>query len=653
MVKCFFSLLLILSVNVCTAQSVEKFGKISKEALQKTICDYDKAAPAEILIDEGFTTFEWGSNNFFKMVNEYRVRIKILTTKGLDYANIKIRYLKDDRYEKIKNIVAHTYNLNGTEVVDTKLEKEQIFDSKVTDQISEVAFSMPAAVVGSIIEYKYTMDRESFSNLAPWVFQSELPTTYSSYTIAIPEYFRFTASTLATQEIITKKTDNRRSISIDGSLLQMAIVNYSYTMKNCAALNREPYMGSINDYKQRIIFQLSEIILPNKSYNYTTDWEELASELRKSDLFGMQLNKTVSTPALDILVTTATTTESKVKIIYNYFKKYYKWDGTNDIYCTNVKKIADAKMGTTGDINLLFLNKLAAYKIEAYPLLVSTKANGSVNMMYPFLKQFNAIYALIPNGKSNYIINAADGYNSYTNLPPTILNTNALIIKKDVATWYFVKAPPLPERETVAYQLTVQANGNLTGSAFVVSEGISKLNKLKAFDTDKDNFTKKYYNYTNLKLNANKLLFKNEYNDSVGLEQEFSFEGTVVKNGNYNLLYTNLFTNELTNPFINETRYSDVDFNNAKTIQINAYISLPEEYTLEALPKNIKLIMPDTGIIFERKIDKDENTISVNYSFKIKNISYYATEYDYIKSYFAEVINILNEPLVFVNKEKK
>jgi hypothetical protein len=634
------------------AQKIPSYGKIDIADLQATTCSFEKDAPAELIIDEGDTRFEWGSKSFFYMVTDRRKRIKILSQKGMSYADVKLRFLSDDRYERIRSITATTYNLVDNKIEATKMEKKLVYTQKINDEVSEISFSLPNVKVGSIIEYKYTTEKESFSNLAPWYFQKELPIRWSSYNLQIPEFFRFTASLLTTQAIDKKEENDNKGIAYNGSVLRMNVTNFLYTTKNMVSIKEEPFMTSIKDYAQRIEFQLAEIILPNDRYSYTTTWEQLAEELRKNELFGEQLKKNVSLPDLDILVEQATSTTNKIKIIYDYFKKNYAWNDINDYYCTNVKKIAEQKTGSSGDLNLLFLNLLKHYKIEAYPLLVSTKDNGAVNTFYPFLKQFNTVNAYIPINDSYYVINAADKYNSYNLIPYDAVNTNALKILKEDSRWVNLNNAKMTEKHLVSFKAEVTDSGQFVGTAYINSNGYAKPPRLEALSKSQANYTSKYYTHANTKINVLETIFTNEQIDSLGLEQKVKFNSNLISNGDYQLLYYNLFMGVGENPFTADTRNADIDFSYGKQYNLNAYFSFAASYDFEELPKNIKLIMPDTGIIFERNIFREDNIVTLSMSLKILKPVYYASEYPYLKDFYKALYEFLNEPIVLLKRKK-
>lgn len=98
-------------------------------------------------------------------VAEY-VRIKILTEEGRKYANVELTY--DKHSESIRDIHARTIGPDGT-IVDFAgaIYEKPILKGKGVKLLAK-SFSLPAAQVGSIIEYRY---RHYLA--AGWVFDRQ------------------------------------------------------------------------------------------------------------------------------------------------------------------------------------------------------------------------------------------------------------------------------------------------------------------------------------------------------------------------------------------------------------------------------------------------------------------------------------------------
>jgi hypothetical protein len=156
-----------------------------------------------------------------------------------------------------------------------------------------------------------------------------------------------------------------------------------------------------------------------------------------------------------------------------------------------------------------------------------------------------------------------------------------------------------------------------------------------------------------MKFNLSEKIFNNENSDSVGLENQFNFSSRIIPNGDYSLLYYNFFTGMDANPFIAGKRNFDIDFNYPRQMTLYAYLDISNGYDFEELPVNIKLMLPDTGIIFKRMIKKEDHVITIQLDFQIQKSVYYAGMYEAIKKFYRQLYELLNEPIVLLRKNNQ
>lgn len=375
--KIIFSFLFLTNSFIIYAQKeIPAFGKIDKADLLLTDCEFDKNAVAYKLIDFGDVHYVRG-NTGFDVETKRRVRIKILKDKGVDLANIKIRYYSRSNYENIKDIAAVTYNLdNAGNIVATKLEKSSIYIKKIDNQRSEVTFTLPEIKTGSVIEYKFTEIKSSMGNIDNWYFQDDIPTRFSMYRILIPSIFKFTSQVLTWQKNEQKKDIVHESMGINGRILTYDSEEKTYILKNVPALRNEPFMSAAKDYLERVDFQLSQIDYGGGDIvDIRSTWPKLTENLLDDEDFGRQLRKNIPhTASLDESLKPVKDDYKKMVVIHDFVKRNMNWNGAEGIYTDNgIKAAWDKKSGSNSEINLILINLLKDAGLEAYPLLVSTR----------------------------------------------------------------------------------------------------------------------------------------------------------------------------------------------------------------------------------------------------------------------------------------
>jgi hypothetical protein len=633
-------------------KGVPAFGKVDVEDLQMKECSMDKNADAMFLLDQGVVYYETNPQALFEMKEERRVRLKIFTEKGFEHANIRLTYYSDDKYEKIYDLDAIVYNLDATgKVVATKLDKKAFYRQAVNAYYSAITFTFPELKPGSIIEYRYTKAKETWSNIDPWVFQDRIPTKLSIFRITIPEYFQFTTTQQISFPVENKKEQLSKQLRLREGTLSYAATEYFYSMKDIPALKDEPFMGAVRDYLQKIEFQLSSIDIPGTwTRNFRNTWEALTKELMEHGSFGLQLKKNLQRdPELSAIMAMSSRTE-RVLNIYRYVQKNIAWDGTEDMYTDGVKDAWSKRKGTTADINLILLNLLKDAKIEAYPLLVSTREHGKVISAYPFLQQFNKVIVLAIVDEIPFILNAADKYNPARMIPHDVMGTEAFVVDNEKGGFITLWDDRFVKKNNVSILSNISGNGEMTGEALVNSFDYSKNPRVKNFKEGKEKFISQYFKSVFPSIQIDELEVKNIDNDSLPLQQKFKFSLPVNSSGDYNYFTLNMFSELENNPFILESRQTDIDYGYNQNYVIGGSVFIPDGFEYEQPPKNITMIMPDTSIVFRRINEIKDRQISFRITLEFRRSFFTHEEYPVLKEFYKDLFALLNEQIVFKKK---
>ncbi|HSQ43999.1 MAG TPA: DUF3857 domain-containing protein [Ginsengibacter sp.] len=652
--------LLIVIVSLITSpllfaqKELPKFGNIDKADLLLKECELDKDAAAYKLIDYGDVRYVRGKD-IFKIETERRIRIKILKDKGLDLANIKIKFYSKQGYENISDISAVTYNIdNSGNVVPTKLDKSSIFKKPVDKKFSEVAFTLPDVKVGSVIEYKYTDDKESIENLSDWYFQDDIPTRLSMYRILVPSIFRFVNEVMAYQKVEQSSDNVNENMSLPGgSVFSYTSDEHTYIVRNVPALTEEPYMGAAKDYLQRVVFQLSQIVYPDGEVKeIMSSWPKLTKDLLAEEDFGLQLRKNIPhTGTLDDSLKLLKTEQQKIVFIYDYVQRNMNWNGSESIYSFDgIRSAWDKKSGSNCEINFILIDLLRDAGLKAYPLLVSTKDNGSVNTLYPFLQQFNNTMACVVTENKTYILNAADKYNPAYLIPYDVVNSQAFIVDEDNGGWITLSDDKDKYMNLVSIFSEITPDGLMKGNATIYSSGYCKNPRVKKWKEDRTSFNDYFLKgFTGVKLDT--LEVNNEDVDTLPLEQKLKFSLPVNSSGDYEYFPLNLFQGLEKNPFIADQRQTDIDFGYEQTFQVVGKIYIPDGYQFDELPRNIKMIMPDTSIVFTRMMQADSGSVDLRIRLDFKKPVYVAADYPLFKEFYKKLFATLNEQVVIKKKK--
>lgn len=111
-------------------------------------------------------------------------------------------------------------------------------------------------------------------------------------------------------------------------------------------------------------------------------------------------------------------------------------------------------------------------------------------------------------------------------------------------------------------------------------------------------------------------------------------------------LYISPFSNEVItdNPFKQNSRECPIDFEYAVYKSFTASIAIPEGYAIDYLPEETTI--NNDLVEIEYKVLKNENNISLQFSYYFKKAVYPTKDYGKLKFYFKEIIKLGSEKRV-------
>lgn len=616
-------------------KDIPAWGKIDKADLEMKECDFDKDAEAVVLFDVA----ELFCDQSYNIQLERRIRIKILKEKGLSQADVKLPYIFYRNAEKIQKLSAQTYNLDASgNVVVTQADKKTFFDKKINNRYAQQIFSFADVKVGSVLEYKYV---HSGVGLVNWYFQGEIPSKLSQFRTDFPSEVELSAMPVCV-------------LPYESAYDPKAVNAKIYTMRNVPALRDEPYISNDEDYLQRLEISLTAINIGGVRQSFVRSWPGIIKQLMEDEDFGVQLKRDIPRTAdLDEQLKKLSDPYEKMRTIHQYVRKNMTWNGYNNIWAFDgVKSAWKDKKGTTGEINLILVNLLKDAGLNAAPILVSTRDYGRVNAAKPGFQQFNEVLAFVKIGSKQYYLDATDKYTPSHLIPQDLMFSEGLVIKKLETFewgWQTMWDEKMLKKKIVVMRGEINDKDEMKGEANVNSIDYDRLERLPVLKDGKDKLMAKYFSSnTNIKIDT--LEVENEDNDSLALVQKIKFTHPVGGSGEYRFFNINMFTGLEKNPFVAEDRFSDVFFGTNQSVVIIGSFTIPEGATFEELPKNLRMIMPDTSIEISRRVAAEKNVLSIRMNLEFKRPYYSRDEYPDFREFYKKLFDLLNEQIVYRRK---
>jgi hypothetical protein len=491
--------------------------------------------------------------------------------------------------------------------------------------------------VGSIIEYTYTTTSKNYQYLDDWYFQRELPVMRSHFSLVVLPSSEFAYRIYKSDQFLIDVKQEKGSGHI------------SFAMDSIAGLRDEPYMDAEKDYLQHVEFQMAGYRSQfGGTTKYMTTWDEVTRELMMSPSFGTQLNKHLSnSEALLADVQQLTGPYQKMAAIYNHVYKTFSWNGVYGFATSDgVKEAWEKRKGSTAQINLILINLLKEAGLEVSPLLVSERGHGKVNPNVPFIDQFSKVMAYVTIDGKKYVLDAAGAYTPPFMIPFSVINTNALVMSRKKSGIIHLTEKINKDKNLVSISASVNDDGAIKGMAVIQSSQYARLNRVRAWERNKQSFREQYFTAYQTGMQMDSLEMVNLENDSLPLEQRFAFTVPANANGDYKLINMNFFSGIPKNPFISDIRFTNIDYGCLQNHTVVVTLELPPAFKVESMPRNVRMIMPDTSITFSRIFEVRDKILLARFNIETKSSVFTADDYPYVRDFYKKMADMMNEQVI-------
>ena len=663
--SCFIACCLMLSGMIVHAQDKMpvKFGKVTPQDFTVTAGSLDSAADAVVVADFGTSSFVGNMKGSFNIEFHHSKRIRVLTRKGFDAAIITIPlYTTDKDAEKVEGLRASTYTLEDGKVVETKLDSKSIFTSKVGKNEIDEKFTFPALKEGAILEYSYTQVSPFVFELQPWAFQGGYPCLWSEYQVDIPNFFKYVTLAQGFRPFKVNTTETRQEsfrVSIPNGTQKAEqdnfedfIVIHRWVMNNIPALKEEEYTTSVLNYISKIEFQMSGIQYPGGMYyDEMGTWKSFGDELLTEDYFGADLHRGNGWLDDDMKTITkgATGDLEKAQKIYTYVRDNFTCTSNSGLELTNpLKTTYKTRSGNVADLNLLLTAMLIHEKIQADPVILSTRSHGFTNELYPLLSRFNYVVSRVVVDTTAYYLDASDTWLGFGRLPQRCYNGYARVINKETPAPVVFDANSKAQGKTTFVMIVNDEKGGLTGS-FQSSPGYDEALEMRhrIKEHGQQDFLKNLQTaYSGDAVVAN-LQFDSLLLPEQPLEEDYDFR--LTQDTTANMFYFNPMLGEeyKENPFRSaERRYPvEMPYTMDNTYTLN--MEIPKGYTVDELPKSAKVSFNTDEGFFEYLIVKDDQRIQLRSRIKLVKANYAPDDYATLRDFFGFVVKKESEQIVF------
>ena len=456
-----FLLTIVTIAFACPLQGAEDWQPVTPEELKMTSEPAAPGAPA-IYLYRQVDRDDQGSQEY-----NYK-RIKILTEEGRKYADIELEYVKDR--ENIKGIQARTIRPDGSFVnFDAKIYDKTIIKGRGVKYLAKT-FTLPDVNVGSIIEYRYTVDlNNNYIFDSHWILNQDLFTKQAKFSLKY-------SNAMALQWSWPMGLPPGTPAPIrQGNVIRLET-------QNVQAFQSEDYMPPENQLKMRIDFVYTQ--------GSPTDPEKFWQSEGKL-LYGLIEEFAGKRKAMEVAVSQIISPndlpDQKLQKIYSRVQQIrnlsfesektdqeQKRENLKDL--GNVEDVWKRGYGRGNEINWLFLALARAAGFEAYPVLASGRNEYIFDPKMMNARQLNSTLVLVKLKGMDFYADPGTALAPYGLLPWPETQVMGLRVDKNGGSWVRTTLPAASDsRIERSARLNLTDSGDLEGKLTVTFTGLEAL----------------------------------------------------------------------------------------------------------------------------------------------------------------------------------
>jgi len=612
---------------VCSAghaQSMQpvgmEFGNIPDSLYQMQPPANNPDTPYVIANKEMKVSFE-NRNNSIIAILRYHVRLKVFDESAREASIISIPYYFDNDMEQISNIRAVTHLPSGK---NASLSPDDIRTININSRYNVKEFTMPQVKDGAILEYSYVIHRRYIEELPDFFLANRVPTEMARVSITYPKYLRYDAFVGNFSGHVRHNfayTDTSSVPEIFTIPQPKPIVTEQWTAYDIPAVEEEAFLSSLNDYRGKIKFLLSNFGIPRQYLENT--WEVVVARMRKKTNPWNAIRSNILAESKGDSIANSLDTNSKKAIqdsIFRYVNETVNFSGANAPYSTETDTaVLRGRALDQAAINQTLIAMLRGAGIEANPLLISGRNSGKIDHDFPSFYQFNAQLVYSEIRDQAFVMDASFPHSQPGLIPVDMYNAPGLLLSQSSFRWVDFH----PDRSTFDIQVDIEAelqsNGTLQGTVSSQQSGYpAQLIRQQIWDGNAEAEILRralFDRFTQLTTREVSIKNINGYDRPIELSAGFEIE-------NYATSFTDglkfrpmIVGYQAENPFKDTNRKYPITLDAPEKLDVHYSITLPNGYAAEQGIQNRSLSMP--GAQFREIYDMHPEQMEYEYHIDI------------------------------------
>jgi hypothetical protein len=637
--------ILLLGLGGISAQNVPdaEFGNIPDSLFQM---QQPHDTPYRITNKELNVSFREADESIVAIL-EHHIRIKVFDDSVREASVVAIPYYFENDMERITSLEAYTYLPSGERAA---LSEQDIRTININSRYSVKEFAMPAVEDGAVIEYRYTIERRYIEELPDFYLSHRVPTDNAKLTITYPKYLRYQSYTENFDGTITHDvvyTDTSSVPKVFTIPQPQPIVTERWMVRDIPAVKEEAYISTLDDYRGKIKFLLSEFGIPRQKLE--NNWEVVVARIRdKTDPWeSINRNEVARAAGDSIAAALGAMPESQLQdSIYHYLNKRVNFSGQHTAFSqTSGKEVLEGEPSSQAAINQTLVAMLRAADIDAHPVLISTRKSGKINMDFPSFYQFNGLMIRSQIGKKSYLMDAGFPHSQPGLIPVDTYGSRGLVLKKDGYEWIDIN----PDKSLFDIQVQIdgrlERNGTLSGTVESLQQGYPAqiIRQQKADGMSDSEILRQtlFDGYPRMSVSNVEVNNAQKYGRPIVLSADFEIENyaTSFTDGlNFSPMVVG-YRNE--NPFSGPDRNLPITLDAPEKLELSYSIELPQGYSV-AVDDDRTIMF--SGAEFVERYDHTTGQLNYRYQINIDQRNFSADYFPSLYKLYNRWVELSNSP---------
>lgn len=562
----------------------QKFGRINQADLQRQAGhDY----PFEYLLKESSIRFDERGNSIVAVI-DHLVRIKVHSDEPIEVAEaslVGIPYYFADSMERIVNLEGITHQPDGSRSI---LNQNNIRTVDLNSRYKIIEFEMPDVRRGSVIEYRYQLERRYIEELPTFRFSHRVPTKEATVHLENTNYLRFDVVEQNVDFDIQYNEQRVDTSSIPPIFTYQRpepVVIQSWEAEDIPAIDASSYISSIGDVSAVLKFQISEFGVPRQPLD--NSWDFVAAQIQRNNkpFDVIEYNTGLQNTGKQIREQTGDLTEAQDSV-FHLVNSSAQYNEMSAVFVEGpLGHVLEGEPANQAEINMVLLTILRGAGVDANPLYISGREFGRIDKEFPSLYQFNKMLVVSTIGNKKYFMDASFPYSLPNLIPVESYNEQGMILSENEYEWIEIS----PEKSLFNLEVNIDADlteqGDLIGRVEAVTAGYPSRRIRQGLDGSKSEeeiIAETFFDaYPEIEFGDHVISIDESDKDRVRLEATFEipqYAITFTEGIEFRpMIVGYLFEN----PFESAERRAPITLDAPEKLTINYRINLPDGYELD------------------------------------------------------------------------